>query len=270
MPITNIEFQQFKRFLKQKGGILLADNQQYLVANRLSPLMRKVGVDRISDLLSMVMVMPNSDLAAQSINSMTIAEGFGFKGGSHFYYLETKLFAELSRNNNSLSACSIGCSSGQEPYSISFSFEKFLAASDQNINLHVTATSSSVKTLRQAEEGVYTDTELSRGLPPEIQKSHFSGVKGGLQILSSHRSRVLFRQLNLFDSFLSLGSFDVIFCRNVLLYFATPVRVDILNRLVDIMRPGAYLFLDNSEKLPMEVNGLETVREVGCKCYRKY
>ncbi len=269
MPITNIEFQQFKRFLKQKGGILLADNQQYLVENRLAPLMRKVGVDRITDLLSMIMVMPDSDLAVQAIDSMTIAESFWFKDTSYFHYLETKLFAELSRHNTSLSVCSIGCSSGQEPYSISLSFEKFLTISEKDIRLSITATCPSEKTLRQAEEGIYIDTELSRGLPPEIQKNHFSGVKGGLQVLASHRARVLFRQLNLLDSFSDLGQFDVIFCRNVLLYFAAPVKVDILNRLVEIMRPGAYLFLDNSEKLPMEVNGLETVREAGCKCYRK-
>jgi len=270
MPLTNIEFQQFKRFLKQQGGILLADNQQYLVANRLSPLMRKVGVDRITDLLSMVMVMPDSDLAAQAINAMTITEGFWFKDTSHFHYLETKLFAELSRNNNSLSVCSMGCSSGQEPYGISLSFEKFLEASGKDIKLRVTATDPSYKMLGQAEEGVYTDTELSRGLPRDIQKAHFSGVKGGLQILSSHRARVLFRQLNLLDSFLSLGQFDIIFCRNVLLYFSTAIKVDILNRLIEIMRPGSYLFLDSSEKLPMEVNALKIVRDAGCKCYRKY
>jgi len=178
MPITKVEFQQFKRFLKQNCGILLADNEHYLVENRLSPLMKKVGVDRMTDLLNIVMVVPKSDLAAQIIEAMTLAEGFWFRDGPHFHYLETKLFAELSRNSNSLNVCSIGCSSGQEPYSISLSFDKFLKLSEKDIRLSVTATSPSEKNLRQAEAGIYTDIELSRGLPPEIQRKNFSGVKG--------------------------------------------------------------------------------------------
>lgn len=269
MPITDLEFQQFKRFLKQRSGISLADNNQYLVANRLSGLIRKVGVDCLSDLLSMISVMPNGDLAVKAIESMTVAEGFWFKDTSHFHYLETKLFAELAYINKSLNVWSAGCSAGQEAYSISLSFEKFLAAFDKPIKLCVTATDPSDKMLRQAKEGIYTDTELLRGLPRDTQKTHFSGVKGGLQIDSSHRSRILFRQLSLLDSFSSLGEFDVIFCRNILFYFAKPTRVDILNRFVQTMRSGAYLFLGSSELLPAEVNGLETIREADCKCYRK-
>ena len=270
MPITNLEFQQLKRFLKKNCGILLADNEHYLVENRLTPLMKKVGVDRVNDLMNMVRVMPMSDLAAQIIEAMTLAESCWFKDTSHFSYLETKLFAELSRTSDSLSVCSIGCSSGQEPYSISLSFEKFLTLSEKDIRLSVTAINPSEKNLRQAEEGIYTDIELSRGLPPEIQRKNFSGVKGGLQILASHRERVRFCQLNLLDSFSMLGQFDVIFCRNVLPYFSISIRGDILDRLVDIMRPGGHLFLDSSEPLPTEAKSLEAVRDGSCKSYRKY
>ncbi|ORU94558.1 MAG: hypothetical protein A6F70_09210 [Cycloclasticus sp. symbiont of Bathymodiolus heckerae] len=269
MSITAQEFQQFQAFLKQRSGISLAANKQYLVANRLSPLMKEMGLDCVSDLLTMIIAMPNKDLAIKAVDAMTTNETFWFRDTSHFHYLENKLFAELTAKNASLNVWSAACSSGQEPYSISLVVDKYIEASNKRINVRITATDLSDKTLQQAKEGVYADIELSRGLPNELQKKHFSGVRNGLQISSSHRSRVSFRKLNLLDNFSGLGQFDIVFCRNVLLYFAGPTKLDILNRIAQVMKPGAYLFLSSSEIVPSEMKGFETIRDAGCKCYRK-
>jgi chemotaxis protein methyltransferase CheR len=269
MSITTQEFQRFQLFLKKSSGISLAENKQYLVNNRLRPLMKEIGIDSLSDMLTMIDAMPGSDLAVKAIDAMTTNETFWFRDTSHFNYLETKLLAELSQKSRSISVWSAACSSGQEPYSISLTVDKFIKKSGNQVNARVTATDLSDKILSQAKAGVYADIELSRGLPIELQKEHFSGVRGGLQISASHRSRMSFRKLNLLDNFSTLGQFDIIFCRNVLLYFAAATKVDILNRMIHVMKPGAHLFLSSSESIPHDLKGLETIRELGCKCYRK-
>jgi chemotaxis protein methyltransferase CheR len=269
MSITAQEFQHFRNFLKSTSGIFLAENKQYLVENRLRPLMKETGVGSISDLLSMINAMPNNELAAKAIDAMTTNETFWFRDTSHFNCLETTLLAELTQSTRSLAIWSAACSSGQEPYSISLSADKFIKTSGKKVNVRITATDLSNKILDQARSGTYSDIELSRGLPNDIKNIHFSGVKDGLQISISHRSRMAFRKLNLLNDFSRLGQFDIIFCRNVLFYFAGATKLDILNRMVKVMKPGAYLFLSSSEMLPAEITALETVRIAGCKCYRK-
>ncbi|MBL4743369.1 MAG: protein-glutamate O-methyltransferase CheR [Cycloclasticus sp.] len=269
MSITAQEFQNFKEFLKKRSGISLADNKQYLVSNRLRPLMKEVGIDNLSDLLSMIIALPNNELAVKAVDAMTTNETFWFRDTSHFHCLETKLFAELTQKSSSLSIWSAACSSGQEPYSISLSLDKYIKASGKRVNVRMTGTDLSDKILAKAKAGIYADIEVSRGLPNDLLKEHFAGVKDGLQISSTHRSRLSFRKLNLLDNFSSLGQFDIIFCRNVLLYFAGPTKLDILNRITNVMKPGGVLFLSSSEIAPSTVKGLETVRDAGCKFYRK-
>lgn len=270
MSISRQEFLNFRDFLKQSSGIALSDSKQYLVNNRLRPLMVESGLDNLSDLLSMIHAMPNKDLAVKAVDAMTTNETFWFRDVSHFHYLEATLFAELSRINSSIRVWSAACSSGQEPYSISLSFNKYLEACGQKSpSLQIVATDISDSVLSRARNGIYADLELSRGLPNGLKDSHFSGVKGGWQISLPHRSRVNFSQLNLLSDFSSLGQFDIIFCRNVLLYFSAETKKDILVRMLQRMKQGAYLFLSSSEIPPREFNNLQTIRVAGCKCYRK-
>ena len=269
MSISRQEFLSFRGFLKLRSGIALSDSKQYLVSNRLRPLMEESGLDSLSDLLSMIHAMPDDALAIKAVDAMTTNETFWFRDGSHFNYLESTLFAELSRLNTSLRVWSAACSSGQEPYSISLSFDKCIDACGRLSHLKITATDISDSVLNRARDGVYTDLELSRGLPNELKARHFSGVKGGWQISQVHRSRVGFSKVNLLNDFSKLGQFDIIFCRNVLLYFSAETKLDILTRMIQTMKLGAYLFLSSSEILPPEVKGLQPVRVAGCKCYRK-
>jgi len=269
MSLTGKEFQSFQFFLKQESGIALADNKQYLVENRLSPLVKEMGLSGVSALLALIIARPSKELVGKVVDSMTTNETFWFRDMSHFRCLEDRIFPELAKKNTSLSVWSAACSSGQEAYSISLTSNEYTEKGGRPINIRITATDLSDKILRQASEGTYADIELSRGLSKELQNKHFSNVRNGMQISSRHRSRVSFRKLNLLDDFSRLGQFDIIFCRNVLLYFAGATKIDILNRIIQVMKPGAYLFLSSSEMLPSTLVGLETIRDVGCKCYRK-
>jgi len=269
MFITATELQRFRDFLKQSSGVALANNKQYLVANRLRSLIMDMGIDRVSDLLAMIAVIPTNDLVVKAVNAITTSEIFWFKDVSHFQYLERKLLAKLTKKTPSLSVWSVACSSGEEAYSVSLSVDRYMKASGKQINAKITATDCSVEILNKAKAGIYSHEELSRGLSNELREEHFSGVRNGLQISLAHRSRVSFYPLNLSDSFSSLGQFDIIFCRNVLPYFSDPRKLDILNRLVAVMKPGAYLFTGSSENVPADIRGLGVIREAGCKYYRK-
>lgn len=269
MELTTHEFLRFRKFLKKNSGILLSDSKQYLVTNRLRPLMREVGIDDLSDLLSMIEAMPNHDLATKAIDAMTTNETFWFRDSSHFRFLETTLLAERLESSPQLTIWSAACSSGQEPFSISLSVDKVFKNFAKQPRLKIIATDISDKTISKAKTGVYSDIELTRGMPNSLKNEHFKGVRDGWQIASSHRSRVTFGRLNLLKDFSNLGQFDIIFCRNVLMYFNAPAKVDILNRIINVMKQGAYLFLSSSEVLPAEIKSLEVIRNADCKCYRK-
>lgn len=124
MELTTHEFLRFREFLKNNSGILLPDSKQYLVTNRLRPLMKEVGMDDLSDLLSMIEAMPDKELAAKVIDVMTTDETFWFKDSSHFRFLETTVLPEMLESSPQLTIWSAACSSGQEPFSISLSIDK--------------------------------------------------------------------------------------------------------------------------------------------------
>jgi len=268
MEITALEFQRFQTFLKVASGISLADNKQYLVNNRLRPLLNEIGVDELDDLLSLIEAMPDDILTMKVVEAMTTNETFWFRDSRHFHALEQKVVTELGEKER-ISLWSAACSTGQEAFSLSLSIDKALHLINKRPTVQIVATDISEKNIHQAKKGVYTDMQLSRGLPNEIKAEHFKGVRGGWEVSDKHRSRVLFQQLNLINDFSTLGDFDVVFCRNVLIYFATATKVDILNRIAQRIKPGGYLFLSSSEQVPENVKGLQIVRDAGCKYYRK-
>lgn len=268
MDITALEFRRFQTFLKAASGISLADNKQYLVTNRLQPLLNEIGVDELDDLLSLIEAMPNDNLTMKVVEAMTTNETFWFRDSGHFHALEQKVVAELGEKGH-ISLWSAACSTGQEAFSLSLSLDKALQLANKQVAIQIVATDISEKNIELAKKGIYTDIQLSRGLPNETRMEHFKCVRDGWEISAKHRSRVSFKSLNLINDFSNLGDFDVVFCRNVLIYFSLSTKLDILNRIAQQMKPGAYLFLSSSEQVPKEVKGLQVVRDSGCKYYRK-
>ena len=270
MEITTNEFSRFQGFLKACSGISLGENKQYLVVNRIKPVMRDNNIPQFSGLLSQLETSPGSSLSLQVIDAMTTNETFWFRDLSHFNYLEKKLLADVSKTCKGAGPriWSAACSSGQEPYSISLIVEKVKKLSGLSKDFKIVATDISPKMVGAVNKGVYLESELSRGLSPEFKNDNFTNSRDGWQISESHRMRVEARKLNLLDDLIGIGKFDIIFCRNVLIYFAGPTKADILNKIKNTLNPNGYLFLSSSEILPAEITGFETVREMGCKCYR--
>jgi len=245
-------YQRFSQFLEQQCGIVLGVNKQYLVRSRLSPLMYQFEFDRIDDLIESIMLLTNRSLLQSAIDAMTTNETLWFRDGYPFDVLKQKLLPALAQKNKKIRIWSAACSSGQEPYSIAMSVLEYQrqkpGALSQGVEIIATDLSSNM--LSKCETGVYDELSLARGLSAQRREQFFTPHDSGmLQLNSQVRRMVSFRSLNLLHSYAGLGRFDLVFCRNVLIYFAPDIKQRILQQIAAQLQPGGILFLGASESI---------------------
>ena len=256
-------YKQFSHFLALQSGIVLGDNKEYLVKSRLSPLMTQFGIESLSDLVTRAMTVRERELKMAVIDAMTTNETLWFRDSYPFQLLSDKIFPELGKSGRPIKIWSAASSSGQEPYSIA------MTALEQQVKrpgtlpggVQIVGTDISSTMLNQCKEGVYDSLALARGLSPERKKLFFE-PQGDNKMRISERVRKLtsFRPLNLLESYSLLGKFDIIFCRNVLIYFAPEVKSKILNQFASSLNPGGYLMLGASESLAGLTDKFEMIR----------
>lgn len=248
------EYRQFSDFLRSMCGIDLGENKQYLVATRV----RRILIDcQFSSLGALTVALADSSnrlLRQKVIDAMTTNETFWFRDTYPFQYLAETVLPEFSKARPAakIRIWSAACSSGQEPYSISMIFEESLRSRYGRgiCEGDIMATDLSSVVLDAAKEGKYDRMSLARGLSDQRRSEFFSPLGSDVwQLKPSVRERVRFRSVNLQDSFLLLGKFDVVFCRNVLIYFATDLKLQILKKIHSNLTPGGYLFLGSSESI---------------------
>jgi chemotaxis protein methyltransferase CheR len=261
-----MDFDQFRVFLEKACGILLGDNKQYLVASRLNKLMETQGIKSLGELVQRIQSQPRSGLREQVVDAMTTNETLWFRDSYPFEVLKNKVLPEAIKAspNQRLRIWSAACSSGQEPYSLSMSLDEFERSNlgQLKAGVQIVATDLSGAMLNNCKTGEYDSLAIARGLSPERLQRYFDPKGAGRYAIKAPiRSRVEFRSFNLLDSYASLGKFDVVFCRNVLIYFSAQVKKDILTRIHGTLKRGGYLFLGASEAL----NGLpELYQMVQC------
>ncbi len=249
------DYQVFRTFLDQACGIVLGDNKQYLVANRMRRIMEDLQIKSLSALVTRVNQQSTPGLKEKVIDAMTTNETFWFRDSAPFDALRDVLLPRLilQEKRSSIRIWSAACSSGQEPYSISMVIEEFKS---RNLGVlmrdpEIVATDISMSMLNSARQAEYDSLSVSRGLTEARRRQFFDELPlSRYQLKRSITQRVNFRQLNLKDSYSSLGRFDIVFCRNVLIYFAADLKIDILQRMRSVMNPGASLILGASESLP--------------------
>ncbi|MDP3846037.1 MAG: protein-glutamate O-methyltransferase CheR [Pseudomonas sp.] len=257
MTSGNLDFEQFRVFLEKACGILLGSNKLYLVSSRLNKLMEQQGIKTLGELVQQMQGQPRSGLREQVVDAMTTNETLWFRDTYPFEVLKNRVMPELLKANSGqrLRIWSAACSSGQEPYSLSMTAEEFERSNlgQLKAGMQIVATDLSGSMLTACKSGEYDSLAMGRGLSPERLQKYFDpkGL-GRWAIKPAIKARVEFRALNLLDSYASLGKFDVVFCRNVLIYFSAEVKKDILLRIHGTLKPGGYLFLGASEAL----NGL--------------
>ena len=225
-------YKKFAGFLEKQCGIVLGENKQYLVKSRLTPLIAQFDFPSLSDLIEKVITGQNLQLRNLVVDAMTTNETLWFRDIYPFELLTSKLFPELIKTKRNIKVWSAASSSGQEAYSIAMSAIEFEKSKPMtNLNIKITGTDISDSMLNQCNLGQYDSLALSRGLSDGRKRQFFIPVDGlgsKLQVKPEVKRLTSFKRLNLLDSYASLGKFDLIFCRNVLIYFSAEDQNKIL------------------------------------------
>jgi chemotaxis protein methyltransferase CheR len=265
--IGQSEFDQFRQFLEDACGISLGDNKQYLVTNRIRRILEENNIASFGELVRVLKQGVNRKLKDQVVDSMTTNETFWFRDIYPYDHLKNTLLPQLMAGNNRMFGpvriWSAACSSGQEPYSISMMVEEYKRQSMGNMarQVQVVATDLSSTVLDQAKRGEYDKLSVLRGLSSERLERYFDNPTPAIwRVKSFVKERIDFRSLNLMDSYAALGKFDIVFCRNVLIYFNADLKRQILQKIHASLKPQGILFLGSSEGLAGAADLFEMVR----------
>jgi len=273
--ITDREFQRFRALIYQHTGIALGEIKQQMVCSRLGKRLRHYGYRTFSQYYQHLMERdPKGEELLRMINAITTNKTDFFREADHFPFLSSEILAPLVAQAHAggprrLRIWSAACSSGEEPYSIALTVLEGLSASGA-WDVKILASDIDTDMLAEAKEGIYR-AERVASLPPPLLKRYFLCGKGAreslVRVRKEVRDLVAFRRINLRDEDWPIRTvFDVIFCRNVIIYFDRPTQERLMVRLVNLLRPGGFLFLGHSESLIGMQVGL---RSVGKTVYRK-
>ncbi|PMN50349.1 chemotaxis protein CheR [Vibrio lentus] len=262
ITISDQEYRDFSRFLESQCGIVLGDSKQYLVRSRLSPLVTKFNLASLSDLLRDVVSGRNRELRVAAVDAMTTNETLWFRDTYPFAVLADKLLPEIAANKRPIKIWSAASSSGQEAYSMAMTILETQARKPGMLpNVSITGTDISASMLDMCRKGAYDNLALGRGLSPERRRTFFEDAGDGrMKVKDNVKRMVNFRPQNLMDSYALLGKFDIIFCRNVLIYFSPDMKAKVLNQMANSLNPGGYLLLGASESLTGLTDRFEMVR----------
>jgi len=243
------DYEFVSSFLQQSSGLALGNGKEYLVKSRLIPLASTLGLDDLDHLVRELRGGRNHQLSTAVTEAMTTNETSFFRDKAPFEDLKKTLIPPLMKARSNLKKLRFWCaaaSTGQEPYSLLMMLEESFAELKQ-WSVEVVATDIAQSMIDRAREGIYSQFEVQRGLPIQYLVKYFSQVSGGWQVKDSLRQRISWQKLNLLERFDNLGPFDIVLCRNVLIYFEVPMKRDILERIARLVRPDGYLLLGAAE-----------------------
>ena len=249
------EYSAFCDFLQNACGINLGDNKQYLVSTRIRRILIEHKLASLGALTDKINNDHERALRQKVIDAMTTNETFWFRDSYPYEYLAKTIIPEFAQSQASgklMRIWSAACSTGQEPYSVSMILEESARNKfgPKGADGEILATDLSSEALDTAKRGVYDRISVVRGLSDQRMNAYFEQVDAESWRVNANISRrIRFRPLNLQDSFILLGKFDVIFCRNVLIYFSLDLKNQILTKLHGSLNPGGILFLGSSESI---------------------
>ena len=247
--MTPLEYDYLRRLLKERSGLVLSADKQYLVESRLLPLARKAGLAGLSGLVQ-TLKGPNAEpLTVEVVEAMTTNESFFFRDRIPFEQFRDVIMPALSAARAAQRRVRIWCaaaSTGQEPYSLAMCLKE-LGPTMAGWRIDIVATDLSTEVLEKAKAGIYSQFEVQRGLPIALLVKYFTKIGEAWQIAPELRAMVQYRPLNLLADFAHLGTFDIVFCRNVLIYFDQPTKVGVLDRIARITARDGYLVLGAAE-----------------------
>ncbi|RZJ97890.1 MAG: protein-glutamate O-methyltransferase CheR [Brevundimonas sp.] len=239
----------FRAFVLQRSGLVLTPAKDYLLRSRLEPLVRAEKMSDLCDLIGRIRMAPTGALAQKAVDAMATHESYFFRDGAPFEQLRAKLLPALierRRSHRRLRILSAACSSGQEPYSLAMLMIE-QAALMPGFHIDILATDMADAILERARTGWYSDFEVSRGLSAERQARFMVRDGQGFRVTDAVARMVRFRRHNLLEGTTGLGRFDLILCRNVLIYFDPARKAWVLERLAEALEPDGALMLGSAE-----------------------
>ena len=236
--------------LVQRSGLVLSDNKAYLVEARLMPFVRRRNLKSLDDLIQIIRCDKDEALIREVTDAMTTNESFFFRDGKPFKIFRESILPALLENRpgtKKIRILSAACATGQEAYTLAMIFKEE-AKKFGNREIEIVGTDISDESLVRAREGIYTQFEVQRGLPIQLLVKYFSQMKDNRwQINADIRKMVSLRYMNLLGDLSILGTFDVIFCRNVLIYFDQQTKIQVLESIGNRMANDGVLFLGGAE-----------------------
>ena len=257
MKIEADEFKVFAQYIRTVCGLVLDESKAYLIETRLSGLAQDNGCSTFSELYYKARSDLSKALPRQIIDAITTNETLFFRDSAPFEMLQYKILPELIDRRKkkaystaplSLRIWSAACSTGQELYSIAIILKEMLGDVSQ-YNLRLLGTDISNRAVAQASRGIYNKTEMDRGLPVGKLERYFSSFETGWKINDEIRAMVTFSTINLLEDFSRLGRFDIIFCRNVAIYFSDQDKAILYQHMAAALEPDGYLIIGATESL---------------------
>ncbi len=250
-PINAGAFQFISTLVREKSAIVLDIEKSYLVESRLAPIVRQYGWASMEDLVNELRKPNSRTLTQEVVEAMTTNETSFFRDLHPFNALKSKVLPELiekRKQDRKLVIWSNACSSGQEPYTIAMLIREHFPQLD-GWDLQIIATDLSQKIIDRARVGAFNQTEVNRGLPMQMLMKYFTREGMSWTVKDHVRKMVDFRVLNLLDSWPPSPPIDIMFLRNVLIYFSVDIKTQILNRVHRAIDRNGYLFLGGSETM---------------------
>ena len=247
--MTPQDYAYLSKLLNERSGLQLAGDKQYLIESRLLPVARQHNCGSIGDLVAKLKTFSEERLRQRVTEAMTINESFFFRDKTPFDRFQDTVLPYMKTARALTKRIRIWCaaaSTGQEPYSLAMMFRQ-AKEEFEGWRIEIVATDISSEVLEKAKSGLYTQFEVQRGLPIQLLLKYFKQDGDQWRVDSSLRDMVQYRQHNLLDDFSSLGMFDVIFCRNVLIYFDAKTKQDVLTRVSRSLVKDGHLLLGAAE-----------------------
>jgi chemotaxis protein methyltransferase CheR len=247
--VNPFDYDYLRALLKERSGLSLSNEKQYLVESRLLPVVRKAGLNGLSDLVAKLKAPGATMLTTRVVEAMTTNESFFFRDKTPFEHFRDTIMPALLQARANSRRIRIWCAAaaaGQEPYSLAICLRE-MADKLAGWRVDLLATDLSGEILERAKSGIYSQFEAQRGLPIQMLLKYFTQVGDRWQVNAELRDMVRFRPINLLYDFAPLGTFDVVFCRNVLIYFDAPTKAATFKRLSRVVASDGYLLLGAAE-----------------------
>ena len=247
--MNTADFEFVATMLRQSSGLFLAPDKGYLIESRLAPVAKKHRCNSIDELIGRLRIARHERLVRDVVEAMTTNESFFFRDVKPFEAFKQKVLPELMSRRATSRSLRIWCaaaSTGQEPYSLAMILHEE-ASTLAGWKVDILATDISTEVLAKASAGIYTQLEVQRGLSIQQLVAHFDKKDMHWQLKPELRGKVLFRPFNLLDNPKPLGLFDMVYCRNVLIYFDQATKLRVLDSIASVMSGDGILVLGGAE-----------------------